>query len=220
MIRINKYLADNNIASRREVDELIEEGKVFINGKRAKLGDQVSNTDNIEIRDYAKEYVYYAYNKPKGIVTTNPQKGEKEIISHTKFPTKVFPIGRLDKDSHGLIILSNDGRITKKLLDPEFEHEKEYEVEVDKHVTPEFFTKMSKGVRIERYTTKPAKLKHMGSRKFSIILTEGKNRQIRRMCQACGYTVMDLKRVRVGNVVLGNLKPGAFKAVAEKDLAK
>ena len=218
MIRINKYLADNNIASRREGDELIETGKVFVNGKKAVLGQMIRETDTVEVKNNTKEYAYFAYNKPVGVVTTNAQKGEIDIVHRTKFPTKVFPIGRLDKDSHGLILLSNDGRITKKLLDPEFEHEKEYEVEVDKHVTPEFFKKMTSGVRIERYTTKPAKLEHMGSRKFSIILTEGKNRQIRRMCQACGYTVKDLKRVRFGKITLGKMKPGEWRKLEGSEI--
>lgn len=216
-MRINKYLADTNRASRRESDTLIKDGKIFINGKKALLGQQVTDADTIEIRGKEKNYVYYAYNKPVGIVTSTPTTGETDIIHHIRFPEKVFPIGRLDKDSYGLIIMTNDGRITKKMLDPEYDHEKEYEVSVDKAITPDFLEEMSSGVRIdlkkEKYTTKPCKVKKLSSKKFSIILTEGKNRQIRRMCEALGYTVEDLKRIRIGKIMLGNLKQGEYKKI-------
>ena len=223
MMRVNKYLAEKNIASRREADALVAAGKVFINGKKAELGAQVSETDMVEVRNNTKEYAYFAYNKPKGIVTSTPQRGEIDIVHHTKFPTKVFPVGRLDKDPHGLIILTNDGRVTKKLLDPEAEHEKEYKVEVDEPITAEFLKDMSGGVKIEtnkkvKHDTKPAKLKKLGAKKFSIILTEGKNRQIRRMCEVLGYEVVDLKRIRIGKVLLGSLKIGEYKKIQPESL--
>jgi 23S rRNA pseudouridine2604 synthase len=220
MTRLNKYLAEKNIASRREADALIAAGKVFVNGTKAVMGMQVGETDTVEVRNNTKEYAYFAYNKPVGIVTSTPQRGETDIVHHTKFPTKVFPIGRLDKDSHGLIIMTNDGRITKQMLDPKYEHEKEYEVEVDEPITAEFLKQMSGGVEIEtnkkvKHDTKPAKLKKLGAKKFSIILTEGKNRQIRRMCEVLGYEVVDLKRIRIGKVLLGNLKHGEYKKIAK-----
>ncbi len=223
MMRINKYLADKDIASRREGDLLIKEGKVFINGKKALLGAQVSETDIVEVRNNDKSNVYFAYNKPVGIVTSTPQGDEVDIIHYTTFPTEVFPVGRLDKDSHGLIIMTNDGRVTKKLLDPESEHEKEYEVEVDDKITEDFIEHMSGGVEIEtnkkaKHFTKAADVTKIGPKKFSIVLVEGKNRQIRRMCEALGYNVVDLKRVRIGSVHLGNLKPGKFSAIEKEDL--
>lgn len=222
-MRINKYLADNNIASRRESDTLVSQGKVFINGKRALLGAQVSETDVVEVRNNTKENVYFAYNKPIGIVTSTPQTGEIDIISHTEFPTPVFPIGRLDKDSHGLIIMTNDGRITKKLLDPDLEHEKEYEVIVNAPIDEDFLEAMAGGVEIEtnkkvKHFTRPAEITKTGTKKFSIILTEGKNRQIRRMCEALGYEVVDLKRVRIGEILLGKLKEGEYKKIQPESL--
>lgn len=217
MKRINKYLAEKKIASRREADTLIKSGKVFINGKVAALGTQVSEKDTIEVKGHKKDYHYYAFYKPVGIVTTNPSRGEKEIVKAVKFPVKVFPVGRLDKDSEGLIILTNDGRITDKLLNPKFLHEKEYEVAVDKPLTEVFLQKMRRGVNIGDYFTKPAKVKQLGSKKFSIILTEGKNRQIRRMCEALSYQVLKLKRVRIMNIHLANLKPSEFHELSTKE---
>lgn len=222
-MRINKYLADKDIASRREGDLLIKEGKVFINGKKALLGAQVLETDIVEVRNNDKENVYFAYNKPIGIVTSTPQGNEIDIIHHTKFPTDVYPVGRLDKDSHGLIILTNDGRITKKLLDPDAEHEKEYEIIVDHPIDEDFIQAMSLGVEIEtnkkvKHHTKPAELTKLSAKKFSIIITEGKNRQIRRMCEVLGYEVVDLKRVRIGEIVLGKLKEGEYKKIQPESL--
>jgi 23S rRNA pseudouridine2604 synthase len=217
MMRINKYLADRGIATRREADRLITAGQVFVNGTKAVLGDQVSETDEVTVRGKRQEYLYYVYNKPTGIVTSTPQKGETDIVHHTHFPGKVFPIGRLDKDSHGVIIMTNDGRITSKLLDPDQDHEKEYEVTVDESVTAAFVKNMSEGVLIKlesgNYITKPCVVKKIGPKKFSIILTEGKKRQIRRMCESLECTVTDLVRTRIGKIKLGALKEGTFKEI-------
>ncbi len=215
-MRLNAYLAQKNIASRREADELIKGGVVFVNGRRAVLGMQVSDADKIEVKKNknTKKYVYYAYYKPKGIVTTNKSKGEREILDVTRFPETVYPIGRLDKESHGLILMTNDGRIVKKILDPNYKHEKEYEVLVDKALISSFFSHMQRGVNIGDYTTKPCKVTPRGQNGFSIVLTEGKNRQIRRMCEALGYKVVDLKRTRVMTVTLGSLKPKEYRAIA------
>jgi 23S rRNA pseudouridine2604 synthase len=219
-IRINKYLADKNICSRREADELIKLGKVRINGKKAVLGDKVLGADEVIVsKKNSKKLVYYAYNKPIGIVTHGPQGDEKAILDISKFPEKVYPIGRLDKDSWGLIILTNDGRITDKVLNPEKNHEKEYFVKVNKIMSESFLNKMGKGVMLEDgYKTKPAKVQVINEAMFSITLTEGKKRQIRRMCAALGYSVIDLKRVRVMNIKIGGLKPEEFREIKGAEL--
>ncbi len=206
-MRINKYLAHKGMATRKGVDELIKSKKVLINKKVAVLGDKVNATDIVEVRGphTKKDLVYFAYNKPIGIVTANPQGNEIDILKNidTKnIKAKVFPVGRLDKDSHGLIILTNDGRITDRLLNPNNYHEKEYVVTVDKTVSPLFLKRMSEGVMIDKYKTRPAKVNKLGDKSFSIILTEGKNRQIRRMTEKLKYTVKDLQRVRIQNIKL------------------
>ena len=169
-MRINKYLADKKISTRRGADELIKNKKVFVNGKLAELGSQVSETDKVEVRGaQQKKYQYFAYNKPIGIETDSPKEG-------------LFPMGRLDKASHGLLILTNDGRITDQLLNPKYFHEKEYKVETKEKLRSSFKTKMEAGVNIEGYQTKPCKVKILNDFEFRVILTEGKKHQIRRMC--------------------------------------
>lgn len=216
-MRINKYLALNNLCTRREADRYIEQGLVFINGKRAELGTQVHEGDTVEARIPERQYRYYAYNKPKGVVTHSPQEGQKGIQDIAGL-SGVSPMGRLDKESHGLIILTDDGRITEKLLGPDYAHEKEYTVMTKEHLPPSFKTRMEKGVDIEGYRTKPAKVKMLSDQKFSIILTEGKKHQIRRMCAAWGYTVADLKRVRVMNIKIGMLQPGQYRIIKGEEL--
>ncbi len=219
-IRINKYLASQNVSSRREADELIRAGKVKINGKLAKLGDMVAETDEVTYLNN-KKFVYYALNKPSGIVTHSPQKGETGILETIKFPTKVFPLGRLDKDSRGLIILTNDGRLTDKLLNPDYEHEKKYVVEVNHPITREFIKRMGEGVKLDDgYRTKKCLVKREAPQCFSIILTEGKKRQIRRMCSALGYRVVDLNRIKIMNIQLGNLGEGQFRPIKKDELQK
>jgi 23S rRNA pseudouridine2604 synthase len=218
--RINQYLAEKNIASRREADELIAKGLVWVNGKRATLGQKIDESrDTVEVKNLKKHYVYYAYNKPVGIVTTTPQQGEIDIVHHTRFPHKVFPVGRLDKDSEGLIIMTNDRRLTKKMLEPDAKVDKEYMVEIQEKVTPEFIEFLKLGVRLDDgYVTRKASASKISPKQFSIILTEGKNRQIRRMVSAYHFTVVKLKRIRIGKVHLRTLKPGAFVSIAEKDI--
>ncbi len=202
-IRINKYLSENKISSRREADELIKQGKVMIGDREARLGDMVEESDKVSVSGKTKELVYVAYNKPKGIVTHSPQAGEACIADILKIEPKVFPLGRLDKESRGLIILSNDGRITDRLLNPEFEHEKEYEVRVDRIIDDNFIRKMQQGVKLDGgYITAECVLEKKSDQSFSIIITEGKRRQIRRMCQALGYDVTDLQRTRIMNIRL------------------
>jgi len=224
-MRINKYLAHQGIASRREADVLVEAGKVLINGKKAKNGDQVHETDKVEVRGATKSKTYLAYYKGRGIITHSPSEREVDIKSRLKKDygiVDVSPIGRLDKDSEGLIILSNDGRITGPLLDPDADHEKEYEVHVDKNIGPMFLKAMANGVDIEGYRTKPAKVTAHKSnqKKFTIILTEGKKHQIRRMCAALGYQIQSLKRVRVMGIKLDKLKPNQYRKLTGPELEK
>lgn len=221
-MRINKYLAWKNVSTRRGADEIVKAGHVRINGRLAILGDKVEENDKVTVLENTrkkKRLVYYAFNKPKGIATHSPQKGEPGIKEAFKFPEQVFPLGRLDKDSHGLLILTNDGRITDRLLSPEYYHEKEYVVRVAQDVSPDFIAKMSKGVRLEDgYITRACSVKKINKFSFSIILTEGKKHQIRRMCEKLGRTVTDLRRERVINIKLGNLKPGSFRNIEGKEL--
>lgn len=218
-LRINKYLAEMGFASRREADTLIEKGDVLINKKVAKLGDKVEEGDKVSVKGIdKKKKVYYLYYKPTGVVSVNAQKGEKEIKDVTKFPEKVFPIGRLDKESEGLIIMTNDGQITDKLLSPENHYEKEYYVETDKPVTHKLLVNLIQGINIGGYKTKKAKARRKDKKSFEIVITEGKNRQIRKMCGALGFKVTKLKRIRLGNLKIGGLKPGNFKPIKPSDL--
>ena len=219
-VRINKRMADLGLASRREADEMIATGTVFVNGKKAESGMQINPlTDKIEVRADKKSFAYYAYNKPVGIVTTGAQGEEKDILSYTKFPQKVFTLGRLDKDSRGLILLTNDRRVTHRLLDPQFEHEKEYRVTIEKNVNRVFLKKMEEGIKIDGHQTKPTKIIQEGNSTFRIILTEGKNRQIRKMVEASGDKVIDLIRLRVENIPLGNLKVGTFRTLTKDEIS-
>jgi 23S rRNA pseudouridine2604 synthase len=211
-MRINKYLAWKKYSTRRGADEIIDRGLVTINGRVANLGDKVEAHDVVEVKRTGKETerVYYAYHKPRGVITHSPGRGETEIADLVTIPG-IFPIGRLDKDSSGLIILTNDGRVTERLLHPRFEHEKEYVVTTKEPLRSTFKEKMEAGVRIEREQTKPCTVTVLGARKFRVVLTEGKKHQIRRMCVALFQEVDTLMRVRVMNVKLGDLKEGALR---------
>lgn len=206
-VRINKYLAFKKISTRRGADLLVKNKKVFINKKLAVLGSQVNETDVIEVKG-AKiiEYKYFAYNKPIGNETDSPR-------------NDLFPLGRLDKNSHGLLILTNDGRITDQLLNPKYFHEKEYIVRTKEKLRSNFKQKMEAGVNIEGYVTKPCKVKIMSENTFKIILTEGKKHQIRRMCSNLFQEVADLKRERIMNIKLGNLKPNTLREIKGEELA-
>ncbi len=222
-MRINKYLALQNYATRRGADELIEKGFVTINGKRAKLGDIVHEKDEVAVKSSApkKNYVYFAYNKPRGIVTHGAQGHEEEIgevVEKVPELRGTFPVGRLDKDSHGLIILTNDGRVTDRLLNPKFDHDKEYEVMVHKPLRNNFKERMESGVNIEGYLTKECHVDVVGAMKFRVTLHEGKRHQIRRMVAALYNTVADIKRVRVLNIKLGKTPSGGFAAIKGDDL--
>lgn len=211
-------MAEIGLASRREADELITLGKVLVNGEPATLGMDVTDADTIELKGNKKQYVYYAYNKPRGIVTTGAQGEEEEIIHHTKFHKKIFPVGRLDKDSHGLILLTNDRRITHRLLDPQFEHEKEYRVTVSKPVNGRFIKSLEHGMVIDGVRTKGTEIFRESNTTFRIILTEGRNRQIRKMVEEAGNTVTDLLRLRIENITLGDIKEGEFKNIPKQKM--
>lgn len=221
-IRINKFLALNNHATRKGADELIKKGYVFINGKKAVLGDQVYRDEDVTVSSKApkKDYVYYAYNKTVG-VSTNPDVKTKDILQVTKFKEKVFPVGRLDKDSHGLIIMTNDGRVTDRLLSPAYVHEKEYVVKVEPNFSDKFIDLMSNGVHFDKFISKKCSVwRHTSKSKdtFNIVLTEGKKRQIRRMCEALHHKVVNLKRIRVMNIELGKLNEGEYREIKGVEL--
>lgn len=221
-MRINKYLAKQKYCTRRAADELIEKGLVAINGRPAVLGDKVKEHDNVEVKWRQTKYRYFAYNKPRGIITHSAQEGEEEIKEILPIQG-VFPVGRLDKDSYGLIILTDDGRITDALLNPERAHEKEYEVMTTEELPTNFKAKMETGVNIggpgrAGYVTKPCRVKIFGDRKFSITLTEGKKHQIRRMCGFFGLATSHLLRTRIMNIKLGGLKPGEYRAIKGAEL--
>ena len=222
-LRINKYLSLNDYCSRREADGLIKAGLVKINDRIAVLGDKVSETDKVTVSPSVKSRLetlkYYAYHKPATVVTHISEDGQTDIKEI--FPIKdktIFPVGRLDKSSRGLIILTNDGRITGKLLGPEMNREKEYAVRVDKKISGFFLNKLSFGMDLGDFVTKPCEAKQTGFDEFNIILTEGKKHQIRRMCDALGFAVKDLQRIRIMNIGLKNLKPNEYREIKGKEL--
>lgn len=227
-MRINKYLAHEGIATRRAADELVAKKKVLLNGRVAVLGDKVQEGDRVELvgSTSPKKFLYYAYNKPVGVITHSPQLGETDIkqsISRKNAPTKipvqdVFPIGRLDKDSSGLIILTNDGRVTDRLLNPDYDHDKEYRVRTLEPLRESFKKAMEGGVNIEGYLTAPCKVRKTGPKSFNITLTEGKKHQIRRMVAALHNQVVELERMRILNIRLEDLKPGAWRPIEGTEL--
>jgi 23S rRNA pseudouridine2604 synthase len=219
-MRINKYLASKKYCTRREADEVIKKGKVFINGRVAVLGDKITEKDEVEVKWRAKNCRYYAYNKPRGIITHSPQGDREEDIAMILPPTikNVFPVGRLDKDSFGLIILTDDGRIVDPLLNPDFVHEKEYWVTCTMNLPESFKEKAEKGLDIGGYVTKPCKIELLSYNKFSITLTEGKKHQIRKMCGVFGLDASGIERKRIMNVRLGYLPPGEYRPIQGKEL--
>ena len=220
-MRINKYLASNNICSRREADRLIAEGKVLVNGIVATLGLDIQEGDEVEVVNYQKDYQYYLYHKPPGIVSHSPQPGEKSIQDITVFEDDVFPVGRLDKDSRGLIILTNDGRITKKILEPQQKTEKDYIVTLNKPITQQDIEKLREGVVLDSgYKSKPCRIKRLDKDIIKITLMEGKNRQIRRMAMSLRYKVLDLLRIRIGRLELNQLDEGEYRKVTEAYILK
>lgn len=225
LIRLNKYIADSGICSRRKADVLIEKGQVKVNGETASMGVKVSNNDVVSVNGKVikpvEETVYLAFNKPVGITCTADSDDETNVIDFIDFPKRITYCGRLDKDSEGLLIMTNDGDIINKMMKAVNYHEKEYIVKVDKKVTKGFIKRMSEGVYLEELdtTTRPCKIKAFDDEyTFNIILTQGLNRQIRRMCEALGFHVKSLKRVRVMNINLGNLKTGKYRELTTQEL--
>ena len=222
--RINKYLSEVGYCSRRVADKLVQEGKVTINGEIPEMGTKVEEGDQVEVKGQRIEkstkqkHVYLAFNKPVGIVCTTDRRLEpNNVIDFVKYPTRVFPIGRLDKLSEGLIFLTNDGDIVNKILRARNNHEKEYIVKVNRPINSDFIQTMSNGVKILDTITKNCFVKQLGPKKFKIILTQGLNRQIRRMCEALGYRVRSLKRVRIMNINL-DVSTGKYREFTKEEL--
>ncbi len=219
-MRINKYLAHEGISTRRGADELITRKKVLVNGRVAVLGDKINKGDKVTIRGVSspKTHLYFAYNKPTGVITHSPQFGEKDIKQSAGLPKDVFPVGRLDKDSSGLIILTNDGRVTERLLSPMRDHDKEYRVRTAEPLRESFKKAMEGGVNIEGYLTAPCTVRKTGPKSFNITLTEGKKHQIRRMVAAMHNQVVELERVRILNIRLDDLAEGAWRPIEGEEL--
>lgn len=220
-MRINKYISEAGKASRRGADKLITEGRVFLNGKRATIGSQVEPGDDVRVDGnqlyVARNNVYIALNKPVGITSTTEKGVKGNIVDLVNHPFRVFHIGRLDKDSEGLILLTNDGDIVNEILRSENRHEKEYIVSVDRPINPEFLKNMSEGVKILDTTTLPCEVVQLSKYDFKIILTQGLNRQIRRMCEELGYNVYRLQRIRIMNIQLSTLPIGQWRYLSKKE---
>jgi 23S rRNA pseudouridine2604 synthase len=221
-VRLNKFISETGVCSRREADAWIEQGRVSVNGRRAELGTQVGEGDDVRVdgRPLGRQsrHVYIALNKPVGITCTTERHVAGNIVDFVGHRERIFPIGRLDKDSEGLILLTNDGDIVNEILRAEHHHEKEYVVTVDRPLTPEFLKGMAGGVRILGTVTRPCTVTSLGRNTFRIILTQGLNRQIRRMCEAFGYTVRRLQRVRIIGIHLGTLKTGQWRNLTPAEL--
>lgn len=220
-MRINKFLAETGIVSRRGADAWIDAGRITINGETATLGSKVEDTDVVcvdgnEVTRQEK-LVYIALNKPVGITSTTERHIEGNVVDFINHPLRIFHIGRLDKDSEGLLLLTNDGDVVNEILRAENHHEKEYIVQVDKPIDEAFLTNMSSGVKILDTTTLPCRVEKISSHVFRIILEQGLNRQIRRMCSACGYNVKRLQRIRIMNIQIGNLKVGQWRDLTDKE---
>jgi 23S rRNA pseudouridine2604 synthase len=221
-VRLNKYISETGVCSRREADKWIEAGRVTLNGQPASLGTQVTDGDEVRIDGDAigikKKQVYIALNKPVGIICTTEAHVADNIIDHVGFAERIFPVGRLDRDSEGLILLTNNGDIVNEILRSENNHEKEYLVSVDRPITDLSLRMMADGVKIMGELTKPSKVARTDARSFRIILTQGLNRQIRRMCSALGYKAQRLQRVRIMNIHLGKLQPGQWRHLTPAEL--
>lgn len=226
-MRLNKYLAHCGVCSRREADRMIEQGRVLVNGLPASPGQPVGEADEVTVSgrtvQKSEKTVVLAYNKPIGVICTERDPhADKKITDMIKYPVRVTYAGRLDKDSEGLLLLTNDGDLIQAMMRGANHHEKEYLVKVDKEISKEFLDKISNGIYLKdlNITTKPCIAEQIGKYTFKIILTQGLNRQIRRMCSACGYQVKNLKRVRVMHIELGNLKPGEYTKISGADVER
>lgn len=231
-IRLNKFLSEAGVCSRREADRMIEEGRITVDGKRAETGMRVRPDQEIKVGKKVismerEEEVLLAVYKPEGVICTTDRREKRNIVDFVGYPVRIYPIGRLDKDSEGLILMTNIGSLVNKMMRASNYHEKEYLVTVNKPVTEAFLERMAKGVRIRKEEkgevlldamTRPCQVEKLGKCSFRIILTQGLNRQIRRMCEALGYQVTHLKRVRVLNIELKGMRPGTWRRVTDKEL--
>ena len=224
-IRLNKFLSESGICSRREADRLIEAGKVLVDGTAASMGMKILPgqrvvCDGVPVGEKDRP-VLLAVNKPRGIVCTTSGKDRAEnIVGFLQYPIRIYPVGRLDKESEGLLLMTNQGELMDRILRARNGHEKEYRVTVDHPITEEFLKQMGAGVPILDTVTRPCEVKRLGEREFGIILTQGLNRQIRRMCEALGYRVVKLCRIRIMNLTLDSLKPGAYREVSGTELSE
>ena len=221
-VRLNKYLSEAGVCSRREADRLIENGKVTVDGQTAQTGMKITPGQVVrvgkKIVSRQDDMVVLAVNKPRGIVCTEEKKERNSIVRFLDYPIRVTYAGRLDKDSRGLLLMTNNGDIIDRMMRGANRHEKEYKVTVDKEITGDFLKKMSEGVPILDTVTRPCRISRIGKYTFSVVLTQGLNRQIRRMCEALGYEVKDLVRVRVMNIRLGSLKEGKYRKLSDEEL--
>lgn len=221
-IRLNRFLSDAGLCSRREADRLIEQGKVIVNHEVAVMGQKVTIDDVLEVNGKVisrdEEQIVIAFNKPVGVECTTDTENPDNIVDYIGYPKRIYPIGRLDKRSQGLILLTNDGSLVNHILKASNYHEKEYVVTVDKPVNDAFLNQMSSGVKILGQTTRPCKVTQVNKHTFHIVLTQGLNRQIRRMCEVLGYRVQKLKRIRIMSVHLGNLPIGQYRNVTDREL--
>ena len=221
-VRLNKYLSEAGVCSRREADKLIAAGQVTVDSVRAETGMKVEPWQVVRIGkkqiSIQEQMIVLAVNKPRGIVCTEERRERDSIVRFLNYPVRITYVGRLDKDSEGLLLMTNNGDIINRMMRAANKHEKEYKVTVDKPVTDEFLKEMAGGVPILDTVTRPCQVEKLGKYKFKIILTQGLNRQIRRMCEALGYEVKELRRVRIMNIELGNLKPGEYRKVTDQEL--
>lgn len=220
--RLNKFIADSGYCSRREADRLIDEGRVQVDGRTGVLGDRIlpgmAVTVDGKSLTWEREKVYILLYKPRGIVCTADPREPMNVVDYLNYPTRVFPVGRLDKDSEGLLLMTSDGDIVNRMLRAAGGHEKEYEVEIDRPVTREFVERMMAGVPILDTVTLPCRVRRTGERSFNIILVQGLNRQIRRMCEALGANVTHLRRIRIMNLKLGSMRPGEWRDVTPDEM--
>lgn len=220
--RLNKFIADSGYCSRREADRLIDEGRVQVDGRTGVLGDRILPGMAVTVDGKSltgeREKVYILLYKPRGIVCTADPREPMNVVDYLNYPTRVFPVGRLDKDSEGLLLMTSDGDIVNRMLRAAGGHEKEYEVEIDRPVTREFVARMMAGVPILDTVTLPCKVRKTGERSFNIILVQGLNRQIRRMCEALGANVTHLRRIRIMNLKLGSMRPGEWRDVTPDEM--
>lgn len=223
-MRLNKFLSDAGVCSRRQADRYVEQGRILIDGEPAQMGQKVLASQDIRVDgkrvSVSRKQIVLAVNKPKGIVCTTEKREKDNIVDFIGYPERIYPVGRLDKDSEGLILMTNDGELMNEILKARNYHEKEYEVTINRPVTNAFLKQMSEGVEILDTVTRPCKVKRTGVYTFRIILTQGLNRQIRRMCEACGYRVRELKRLRIMNIHLGSLPTGEYREITGEELSK